>query len=95
MAAMAFDNTTICFAAFLFAMGGLLLLFIGLRLLKDITKLAITMVANSIVGLVFLFLLSLIGVKVPLTLPVIVSIALFGLGGLGTVLILMWSGMLK
>ena len=92
---MALNMFTLAIAAFLFVVAALVVLFIVFRLLKNIVKFFIALLANSIVGLIFVFILSLVGVKVPLTLPYLVSIALFGLGGLGTILILMFTGMLK
>jgi hypothetical protein len=92
---MAFDMITLAIAAFLFVVAGLVVLFVVFKLMKNIMKFFLTLLANSLVGLIFVFILSLVGVKIPLTLPYLASIALFGLGGLGTVLILMFMGVLK
>lgn len=92
---MAFGMFEFAVAAFLFIVGALIVLFIAFTMLKDILKFVVTLFANSVVGLLMMLLLYLIGVKVPLTIPVLITIALFGLGGLGTVLILMFAGALK
>ena len=92
---MATDVCTLGFVGFIFVMCVLVVLMIAFSMMRNIMKFLMTLLANSIVGLVAMFLLSLIGIKVPMTLPVIVSVALFGLGALGTILVLMYSGMLK
>ena len=79
-------------AAVIFIAAALILIVIAFYLLKQLTRFALAIFANSLIGLVALALLRAIGVNVPLTLPVIISIALFGLGGLGTILILIFSG---
>ena len=75
-----------------FVIAAIILLLVAWKLFKGLLKLAMAMVLNSIVGLIALGILFLLGVKVPLTAGVILSIALFGLGGLGTILILMFTG---
>ena len=83
--------------------GGAILLFLGLVFLllfvilffwlfAKSLKFAFKAVINAIVGLVCIFLLGLFGVSIPLSLPVIIIVALFGLAGLGAILILMFFG---
>ncbi len=75
--------------------GGLvLLLFFVLILfaLKKALKLAFRLIINSVLGLAAIFLLSFVGINIPITLPTIIIVALFGLAGLGTILILMFFG---
>ena len=77
---------------FVFAVAGVLMLLFAFRLFKGVFKFFTAMAMNSIVGVIALVILSLLGVHVPLTIPVIVSIIIFGLGGLGTILLLMAFG---
>ena len=89
---MAFETVALAIILGVFAICGLLMLFIFLKLSHNILRIFTMMLTNSIVGLIAMGVLYLLGVKVPLTAPVIVSIVLFGLGGLGTLLILMFFG---
>ncbi len=89
---MAFDTLTSALFIGVFVIAAIILLLVAWKLFKGLLKLAMAMVLNSIVGLIALGILFLLGVKVPLTAGVILSIALFGLGGLGTILILMFTG---
>jgi hypothetical protein len=75
-----------------FAAAAILVLWVLFALLKNAARFVMVILANSLVGLVALALLYVLGVKVPLTAPVIVSIALFGLGGLGTILVFLLFG---
>lgn len=59
---------------------------------KHVLSLIKALIVNSVVGLVVAFLLGIIGIKIPLTTATIVVLALFGLGGLGTLLTLMFFG---
>jgi hypothetical protein len=86
------DTLTTALAAVIFVAGAIVLLGVVLFLIKQASRFALAIVANSIIGLIALALLRLIGVNVPFTLPVILSIALFGLGGVGTLLVLIFSG---
>jgi len=86
------DTATGCFTAFIFICAAMIVLGLVFSFMKHILKFAIAIVANSIVGLIVLALLKLVGIAVPLSIPVILSIALFGIGGLGTILILMFYG---
>jgi hypothetical protein len=89
---MAFDTLTSALFIGVFVIAAIILLLVAWKLFKGLFKLAMAMIVNSIVGLIALGVLFLLGVKVPLTAGVIISIALFGLGGLGTILILMFFG---
>lgn len=75
-----------------FIFASLALLFVAFKLSKDILKFIMTMIVNSAIGLVAMLILALVGIKIPLTIPVILAIAFFGLGGLGTILILLLFG---
>jgi len=66
---------------------GLLWFFVR-RLLSLLKMLAV----NSAVGLTVAIVLGWLGMKVPLTTAVLLVIALFGLAGLGSILILMFFG---
>jgi hypothetical protein len=67
-------------------------LFIIFKLLKSGLKLFLGMILNSIAGIACIFLLRFIGVYIPITLPFILPIALFGLPALATMLILKYFG---
>ncbi|MFH1470772.1 MAG: pro-sigmaK processing inhibitor BofA family protein [Candidatus Micrarchaeota archaeon] len=79
----------------LFLMGGIafFLLFVLLffALLKAM-KLVFKLVINSVLGLIGIFLLGFIGINVPITIATLIVVALFGLAGLGTLLVLMFFG---
>ena len=80
---------------FILLVGGLVfLLFFVLILfaLKKALKLAFRLIVNSVLGFAGIFLLGAVGINVPITLPTIIVVALFGLAGLGTILILMFFG---
>jgi hypothetical protein len=53
-----------------------------------------TLIVNSVVGLVCVFLLGIIGIHVPINLATLAVIAVFGLAGLGALLVLMFFGIL-
>lgn len=89
---MEFGLATLGIILFVFAIAGVLLLFFAFRLFKGIFKMFTMLAMNSIVGAIALVLLYILGVKIPLTIPVLASIAIFGLGGLGTLLLLMAFG---
>lgn len=86
------DAFTTAAAAVIFIIALAIVLSLLFSVIKNLLKLSTAIVANSIVGLVAVLLLTFIGVKIPLTIPVIASIALFGLGAVGTLLILLFSG---
>jgi len=50
-------------------------------------------IINSIIGVIGLFILTLIGIKLPFVITLIIT-AVFGLAGLGTVLILKFFGII-
>ena len=89
---MAMDIALICAAVVLF-----FVMVIGIVLLFKLAKVAIkwllTIILNSVVGIVLLFLLNIMlpylgATAIPYSLPVLLSIALFGIPGLATILIL-------
>ncbi|MDD5317175.1 MAG: hypothetical protein PHF51_00400 [Candidatus ainarchaeum sp.] len=86
------DPLTIAIAAAVFIVAAILFLAILFSVVRHAFRFIGAILANSIVGLVALIVLGFVGVKIPLTTPVIVSIALFGLGALGTLLIFLFSG---
>jgi len=86
------ETTTACFTAFIFVCAALILLSLVFTFMKQIVRFLVAIIANSIVGLVVLGILNLAGIGIPLTLPVLVSTALFGLGGIGTILIFLFFG---
>lgn len=50
-------------------------------------------ISNTILGFITLFLAnSLFGLSIPFSLPVIVSTAIFGIGGVGTIIVLQFFG---
>jgi hypothetical protein len=70
-----------------------ILLFVALLVfLKKAMGMLLRAVVNSILGLAGIFLLGLIGIKVPITIATLAVVALFGLGGLGAILVLMFFG---
>jgi hypothetical protein len=69
-------------------------LFIIFKLFKAGLKLLFGIILNSIAGIACIFLLRLIGVYIPITLPFILPIALFGLPALATILILTYFKLL-
>ena len=86
------DSTGTILAAVVFIAAAAVVLYLLFTLVKKLRNFVVAIAANSIVGLIALGVLKLLGVTVPLTTPVIISIALFGLGGLGTVLLLLGFG---
>ena len=77
---------------FLFALLVFVFSVFALKVMKKLITLVKIILINSVTGAVALFLLSLLGVNVPLTAPVLISIAIFGIPGLGTILLLMFFG---
>ena len=56
---------------------------------KLVLKIIFGVISNTILGFVTLFLANtFFGIAIPFSLPVIVSTAIFGLGGVGTIIIL-------
>ena len=76
------------FLSFLFVLG-LFCFFVR----KTVTLLKM-LVVNTIVGLTLVVLLGWVGVQVPLTKATLIIIGLFGMAGLGSLLTLMFFGML-
>jgi hypothetical protein len=93
---MAMDLALICAAAvliFVIAVG--IVLFF--KLARIAMKWLVTILVNSVVGIILLFILNLIlprlgATAIPYNLPVLLSIALFGVPGLVTILILKYFG---
>jgi hypothetical protein len=89
---MAMDIALICAAVVLFfVMVFCLVLFF--KFAKIAIKWLITIILNSVVGVILLFLLNMVlpylgATVIPYSLPVLLSIALFGIPGLATILIL-------
>ena len=60
---------------------------------KLLFKIIFGIITNTILGFITLFLAnSFFGMAIPFSLPVILSTAIFGLGGVGTVIILQLFG---
>jgi len=60
---------------------------------KLIFKIIFGIITNTILGFVTLFLAnSVFGLSIPFSVPVIISTALFGIGGVGTVIVLQFFG---
>jgi hypothetical protein len=60
---------------------------------KLIFKIIFGIISNTILGFVTLFLAnSVFGLSIPFSIPVIISTALFGIGGVGTVIVLQYFG---
>jgi hypothetical protein len=76
----------------IFAVAAFALLYIVYSFIKHVAKFLLAVAINSLAGLIVLALLKMVGINVPLTLPIIISIALFGLGGVGTILVLLLFG---
>ncbi len=70
----------------------LLLLGLFWFFVRKLLSLLKMLVANSVVGLTAAVILGWLGVKIPLTTATIVVLALFGLGGLGSLLTLLFFG---
>jgi hypothetical protein len=75
-------------AGFVFLLLFVLLVFA----LRKALKLVFRLVINSVLGLAGIFLLGLIGIKVPVTIVTLAVVALFGFAGLGALLILIFFG---
>jgi|GEM_PF-6624046 hypothetical protein len=87
---MAMDFALVCASLLL-----IFLIIFGIAMFFKLARIAIkwliTIILNSIVGILFFFLLRLIGISIPLW-PHIVPVALFGLPALATMLILKFLG---
>ena len=88
---MAMDYALVCtsLVLILFVVFGIAIFF---KLARVTIKWLITIIVNSIVGLVLIFLLHLIGINIPLTLPYVLPVALFGIPALATILLLKLLG---
>jgi len=72
-----------------------LVVFIVFKLGKFILKLVFGVITNSILGLVVFFITNtFFGLGIPVTLPILLATALFGLPGIGTIIILKLLGAL-
>lgn len=69
-----------------------LVFLITVKMTKIFLKSILRILLNSFFALVALFILNLIGIKVPIITPVLISLALFGLPALATILILLLFG---
>ena len=86
---MGTGTTLLLGLAFLFFLLAFSLFWLFVRKTISLLK---TLVVNSVVGLVCVFLLGLIGIQVPINIVTLAVIALFGLAGLGALLVLMFFG---
>jgi len=75
-----------------FGLAAIAVLYVLYKLVKGIGNVAVALVINSLVGAGALVFLKLVGVAIPTSAPVLLSILFFGLGGLGTVLLLLLFG---
>ncbi len=58
-------------------------------------KLIFGIISNTILGFVTLYLANAyFGMSIPFSAPVIISTAIFGIGGIGTIVILQWFGII-
>jgi len=64
------------------------------KIIRNIQFIIQSLLINSMVGLIGVLLLSLIGINFPLTIGTICAVALFGIPAMGTILLLMFSGMI-
>jgi hypothetical protein len=70
-----------------------LVIFIVFKLGKTILRIVFGVIANSILGFIVIFLLNyLFDMGIIFTIPVLVSVALFGLPAVGTIVILKLLG---
>ena len=70
-----------------------LIILVVMKVGKLLTKVVVGFVMNAILGFIALFAIGyFFGITVPYTLPVIASVVLFGLPGVGTLLILKLGG---
>jgi hypothetical protein len=70
-----------------------LVIFIVFKLGKTILRIVFGVIANSILGFIVIFLLNyLFDIGIVFTIPVLVSVALFGLPAVGTIVILKLLG---
>ena len=70
-----------------------LVIFIVFKLGKTILRIVFGVIANSILGFIVIFLLNyLFDMALVFTIPVLVSVALFGLPAVGTIVILKLLG---
>lgn len=70
-----------------------LVLFVVMKIGKVLVKVVVGFVMNAILGFIALFAIGyFFGITVPYTFPVIASVVLFGLPGVGTLLILKLGG---
>lgn len=86
------DVLTLGIAGVVFLIAAVIVLVLLFVFIKKITRFFLALLVNSVVGLIALGVLKLVGVSIPLSLPVLISIALFGLGALGTILVLLFFG---
>lgn len=91
MSLVGIGTITLLVLGFLFLLLAFGLFWLFMRKALSLLK---TLVVNSIVGLVCVFLLGLIGIHVPINIVTLAVIALFGLAGLGVLLVLMFFGIL-
>lgn len=71
-----------------FVVIGLLMLF---KIIKIVFKFFVSIMLNSLVGIALFYLLSFVGITIP-TWPYILPVAMFGIPGLLTILILKYFG---
>ncbi len=70
-----------------------LAIFIVWKAGKLVFKIIFGVISNTILGFVTLFLANVFfGITIPFSTPVIISTAIFGLGGVGTIIILQFFG---
>ncbi len=68
-------------------------IFVVWKVGKLFFKIIFGIIANTVLGFITLFLAnSFFGISIPFSLPVIISTALFGIGGVGTIIILQYFG---
>jgi hypothetical protein len=66
-----------------------LVIMIVLRIGRLLSRAVVGIIANSVLGFAALFIIGYaFGIYIPLTTPILISVALFGLPGVGTLLVL-------
>jgi hypothetical protein len=70
-------------------LGIILVVFVVMQISKFLVKIVVGLVANTILGFLALLIVNFVfGISIIYTLPVIISVVLFGLPAVGTILLL-------
>lgn len=82
------DMMSLALVVLVFIVGLIIVLSVAFALIKKSAGVIGSLLVNTVVGFIAIVALNLIGAGIPYSLPVIISTALFGIGAVGTILIL-------